>query len=244
MNYVISDIHGCCSQYTEILSKISFSDEDELFVLGDVVDRGPEPIKVLRDMMMRPNVTLILGNHEYIMYKVLSKLAVEITDENAENHVTADDLMDFTYWMQDGGGVTMEQFRRLDAEEQADILDYISDASAYEIVRAGGKRYVLVHAGINDFQPGKALDDYDYSDFLFYRADYGRRYFMDQNTYLVTGHTPTPSIREDKRPEVYCENGHIAMDCGCFFSGRLACLCLETGEVVYAGEDKENLSQE
>ncbi|MBR3707226.1 MAG: fructose-bisphosphatase class III, partial [Firmicutes bacterium] len=179
-----------------------------------------------------------------IMYKVLSKLAVEITDENAENHVTADDLMDFTYWMQDGGGVTMEQFRRLDAEEQADILDYISDASAYEIVRTGGKRYVLVHAGINDFQPGKALDDYDYSDFLFYRADYGRRYFKDQNTYLVTGHTPTPSIREDKEPEVYRENGHIAMDCGCFFSGRLACLCLETGEVVYSGDDKENLSQE
>ena len=59
MHYVISDIHGCYSQYIELLNKISFSDEDELFVLGDAVDRGPEPIRVLRDMMMRPNVTLI-----------------------------------------------------------------------------------------------------------------------------------------------------------------------------------------
>ena len=45
MRYLISDIHGCFDQYQTLLAKIGFSDKDELYVLGDVVDRGPEPIK-------------------------------------------------------------------------------------------------------------------------------------------------------------------------------------------------------
>ncbi len=53
MRYVISDIHGCYEQYRLLLEKIRFSDNDRLYVLGDAVDRGPEPIKVLQDMMRR-----------------------------------------------------------------------------------------------------------------------------------------------------------------------------------------------
>ena len=74
MIYVVSDIHGCYEEYKELLEKINFSDKDELFVVGDVVDRGPEPIRVLQDMMMRPNVYPILGNHDYIALKILKKL--------------------------------------------------------------------------------------------------------------------------------------------------------------------------
>lgn len=40
MRYLVSDIHGCFDQYQALLEKIRFSDEDELYVLGDVVDRG------------------------------------------------------------------------------------------------------------------------------------------------------------------------------------------------------------
>ena len=44
MIYFMSDIHGCYKEYMELLEKIHFSDEDELYVVGDVVDRGPEPV--------------------------------------------------------------------------------------------------------------------------------------------------------------------------------------------------------
>ena len=50
MIYAVSDIHGCYRQYKEVLEKIAFSDEDTLYVLGDVLDRGPEPLRVLEDM--------------------------------------------------------------------------------------------------------------------------------------------------------------------------------------------------
>lgn len=41
MRYIISDIHGCYHEYMELLNKIKFSDKDELYILGDAVDRGP-----------------------------------------------------------------------------------------------------------------------------------------------------------------------------------------------------------
>lgn len=49
----------------------------------------------------------------------------------------------------------------------------------------------------------------------------------------MTGHTPTPLIRSDKKPLAYKENGHIAIDCGCVFGGKLAAYCIETGETTY-----------
>lgn len=47
MHYVMSDLHGCYQEYREALEKINFNEQDTLYVLGDVVDRGPEPIKLL-----------------------------------------------------------------------------------------------------------------------------------------------------------------------------------------------------
>lgn len=35
MIYIIADIHGCYNEYMELLDKINFSDEDDLYVLGD-----------------------------------------------------------------------------------------------------------------------------------------------------------------------------------------------------------------
>lgn len=246
MRYVISDIHGCYEEYRRLLEKIRFSDEDELYVLGDAVDRGPEPVKVLMDMMMRPNVIFILGNHEYMMQKVLGKLAVEVTEENVENHLTAEDLMDFSYWMQDGGGTTCEQFQKLPEDQQRELLDYLEDASIYEVADTEDTRYVLVHAGIHGFREDRPLEDYELGDFLFYRADYGTRYYASgcaggcggqnaggRKTVLVTGHTPTMSIRSDGQPLVYAEKGHLAVDCGCVFGGKLAAVCLENGQVEY-----------
>ena len=41
MTYVMSDIHGEYEKYLKMLDLIGFRDEDELYVLGDVIDRGP-----------------------------------------------------------------------------------------------------------------------------------------------------------------------------------------------------------
>ena len=41
--YVMSDIHGMSHLLEEMLEKIRFSAEDRLYILGDMIDRGPDP---------------------------------------------------------------------------------------------------------------------------------------------------------------------------------------------------------
>ena len=47
MQYIIADIHGCYEEYLELMNKIELVAEDHLYILGDALDRGPEPMKVL-----------------------------------------------------------------------------------------------------------------------------------------------------------------------------------------------------
>ena len=233
MHYVMSDLHGCYEEYLELLRKIRFSDEDVLYVLGDVIDRGPEPVTLLQDMMMRSNVIPLIGNHEYMAMRVLRKLCVEITEETSDGeYLNMDDMTSYLNWSMDGGQITMEQFRKLNAEEKTDMLEYLEEFSLYEEVTAGGRDYVLVHAGLEPFVPGKHLKDYTLAEMIFQSPDYNRVYF--ENRYLVTGHTPTITQENPEKAKVLEQNHHIAIDCGCVFGGRLAVYCLDTGKAVYA----------
>lgn len=83
------------------------------------------------------------------------------------------------------------------------------------------------------FFPYKDLEEYNLYDFLEGGADYSKRYYPDENIFLVTGHTPTFLINGWGKTEVYRKNGHIAMDCSCVAGGKLAAFCIETEEVVY-----------
>ena len=67
MYYAMSDIHGCFDKYKEMLSLIEFTLRDTLYVLGDVIDRGPDGIKILQDMMLRPNVFPLLGDRKSVV---------------------------------------------------------------------------------------------------------------------------------------------------------------------------------
>ncbi len=239
MRYILSDIHGCYEEFRELLEKIHFSETDDLYILGDAMDRGPQPMNVIQDLLARPNVTYIVGNHDYMMLRALKKLAVEITEENCENHLSSKDLMNYYYWIQDGGRITADQFRALQRDQQQCILDYLENALLYEVLEHQGKQLFLVHAGIQNFQEQKDLEQYELPDFIFGRTDYSQRYYKDFRKIVVTGHTPTPLIRSDSRPLVYQGNGHIAIDCGCVFGGNLAAYCVETEETAYVQSKKK-----
>ena len=238
MKYIISDLHGCYDEYMELIKKINLKDSDDLYILGDVVDRGPHPIKILQDMMLRPNVFPIIGNHDFMALVLLKKLSVEVTADNIEDYLTEEDMSNFMSWMKEGGDTTVNEFTSLDIEERGDIIDYLEEFSVYHELDADGKHYILVHAGLNGFEESKDIEEYSLADLLYDRVDYDRRYYSDKNIFLVTGHTPTPVIREDKQPLVYEKNGHIALDCGCVFGGRLAAYCVDTGEITYVDAKK------
>lgn len=228
MRYVISDIHGCKEQYLQLLDKIQLSDQDHLYILGDVLDRGFDSIGVLQDIMKRKNVTFILGNHEYLFWYFVKTLGFELL-----NFQNEDKKRDFRLWIKDGGLSTLNGFLDLPVTMKKQIFEFISNAKAYEVLENDGKNYILVHAGIADFKEEKPLEKYRCLDFICERIDYSKRYYKDENTFIISGHTPTSFLRTDRKPEVFRMNGHIAIDCGCVYGGKIAAYCIETGETIY-----------
>ena len=76
MIYAMSDLHGCYYKYTRMLEKINFSVSDTLYILGDIVDRGPDGMKIWQDIIQRKNIIALRGNHDFLAYhllKILSK---------------------------------------------------------------------------------------------------------------------------------------------------------------------------
>lgn len=230
MTYVMSDIHGEYEKYLKMLDLIGFRDEDELYVLGDVIDRGPEPVQMLKDMSYRPNVYPILGNHEAVALSVLKPLMTEITDKNYSTQINAQTLKLVSYWQMDGGDVTLQQFRRLPPEERFALIEYMEEFEPYAVVECKDVTYILVHAGLGNYAPDKRLSEYTADELTMMRPE-EETWYYDRDIRVVIGHTPTLAVTE--RAEIHRYENVIMIDCGATFGGRLACLCLETGEEFY-----------
>lgn len=232
MYYVMSDIHGEYEKYRKMLDLIHFSDEDILFVLGDIVDRGKHPVAVLRDMMQRTNIFPVSGNHDFLACYLLQKLNVDITEETCDNTLTEEDIQDILAWIEEGGDTTVADFQKLTVPERQDILDYLAEFPLYETIDVGEKTFIMVHAGLGNFRKEKKLHEYSAEELLMTRDDPDKSLFDDQHIYLITGHTPTPLIHG--KAEIYQHENHICIDCGaCYPDGRLACLCLDTMQAFY-----------
>lgn len=239
--YVISDIHGNYAGYMEMLRKINFSDSDTLYVIGDVVDRGDEGIKVLQDMMLRYNVIPILGNHEYMLMLSSKFLTKEITEESIKEVEDSPEIFQgLVEWINVGGNPTIKEMSKLTPEEREDIFDYLGEFTLYETVTVNDKDFILVHAGLSNFEPQRELDDYRLDELIFYPSDYENVYFEDK--YLITGHLPTRAIRmklgENSstafKDEIFIANNQIAIDCASGYpNGRLGCLRLDDMKEFY-----------
>ena len=229
MTYVMSDIHGMYDKYAKILRKIDFKESDILYVIGDVVDRGEAPMKVLFDMMSRQNVYPLMGNHDLIALELLPRVDKALVEDG----VLGDKLTQvLQVWISDTGKTTFSDFCKLDSRRRRKIVNYLREFTLLETVDVGDKSFVLVHAGLGNYKPGKKLSEYTDDDLLSCRPDPSQQYYDDNNIFTVMGHTPTPYF--SGKPEIYKNGRNIFIDCGaCYPKGRLACLCLDTFEEFY-----------
>ena len=64
--YVIGDVHGCYRSLLALLEHIDYSPHvDELLFLGDLVNKGPSSLEVLKFVRSLPKARSVLGNHEF-----------------------------------------------------------------------------------------------------------------------------------------------------------------------------------
>ena len=235
MIYAVSDLHGCYDPYKKLLYRLCLRADDTLYVLGDVIDRGPDGFQILLDMASRPNVVGLMGNHEAMAIDAISSLMRCAVGHGARGHSRAEEAVDL--WFSNGGEVSLDGFLCLEEGEMQAAWNYMCAMTLYREVEAGERRFLLLHGGLENFSPSRPMSDYKPEEILWCRPEPGTRYFSDR--YVVLGHTPTQILYgsvggQNACGKIFQTDSFIDIDCGCVFpGGRLGCLCLDTMEEIY-----------
>lgn len=239
--YVMSDVHGLKGRYDMMMEALQLGDDDVLYVLGDVIDRGPDGIAILLDIMQRDNVVMLLGNHEYMMKQYYEALHHIITDAYEANTV-------ITRWHRNHCEPTVHNFEQLSLEQQRQILSFLDGLPlAICDLQVHGERFYLTHGCAHtQFQTGivrqedVAHSSLTVESFVWDRMDVYQPLFDDRC--VIVGHTPTPFFQDDCPYAIWTDTKDIAtahcmdIDCGCAANDRntrLAVVCLDTRTVQY-----------
>lgn len=214
--YAIGDVHGCCRTLrTMVEDRIRLGPGDTLFLLGDLIDRGPDSRGVLDYLLhliedaydIRP----LMGNHEELCLKA-----------------AAGDTFAERVWYANGGWETLVEFGvARPGEIPRRYLDFMESLQRIAIE----PDYVLVHAGL-DFDADEPLRETTPHVMLWDRSRGVEPRNIGGRT-LVCGHNVTPllQIRESLATRF------IHLDNGCFArgeagSGNLVALNLDTRQLL------------
>ena len=239
----MSDIHGHRRRFDSIMAQINLQPEDTLYVLGDVIDRNPNGIQILRQLMSMPNARMLLGNHEYMMLEALYH-----TCDGAGYHAEYYQERKLMLWYQNGGEITHRYLKRIRKAIRQEILSFLDNCPVNTEIEVNGKTYILTHAA--------PVSEYYNSD-MKYRNDREFAVWYRYHSYdegpedciVVFGHTPTIRFQKDNPTRIWCGKNLINLDCGAAYEGiglqcigiqtRLACLRLDDGKEFYSEEGND-----
>ncbi|RAL21351.1 metallophosphoesterase [Thermoflavimicrobium daqui] len=223
----ISDIHGALDQLENLLEKVKYdSTKDQLILLGDYIDRGPNAKGVVEKVIQLKSKGAIAlkGNHEDWMIKAFQGQKDVILK-----------------WIKNGGRQTLHSYGfTIDPENieesfaniQSDLIqEHIAFLDSlplyYEL-----DPYIFVHAGVHPTLP---FADTEHRTFLWIRDEFHQNYQGEK--IVVFGHTPTTRLHGCA--DVYFGKNHIiGIDGGCVFGGQLNCLELPSQQVTYVDGEK------
>lgn len=211
MTYCISDLHGEYNRYLAMLEHIGFSNADMLYVIGDVIDRDAGGVDILLDIMERPNVHMLLGNHEQMC---LDDLFYHEPDARR-------------LWNLNGGSETRRDLLYRRPALKRRVLQFLLSLPVSLDLTVNGRGFHLVHG-----YPAK-----EKYDCIWNRPKPDAPAPLPGVTTII-GHTPTVLLHgDDGQPfRVWHGDGVICIDCGCGNKTdlrRLACLRLEDMEEIY-----------
>lgn len=233
MIYVLSDIHGNERRFNSILKQIDLQSEDSLYILGDVIDRHPGGIRILRRIMSIPNAKMLLGNHEYMMLRALGFPYDDNWDDGGA----------LAHWYRNGGKVTHDYLKRIRKSLRQVIVDYLRALPLNINVEVNRITYKLVHAApVEEYVcESKYKNAVHFAVWKRLELDYP----LPKEYTLIFGHTTTKHFQDRSPMEIWRGNRRICIDCGSGYPedgpdseyGRLACLRLDDGKVFYSEEE-------
>ena len=215
--YVLSDLHGQYDKFMDMLKLTKFNDNDKMYILGDIFDRGPDPLKILDYIICKKNIDFIPGNHEYMFLEFC-------------------DTYNASLWAGNGGRTTMTQLMKRGEDYLKALYDYLTKLPLVKI----HDKFILTHAGLylpknqNQYTLQEILSLQNAEFNLWSRSNINNeRQYKDYT--VICGHTPTLYVDPDQyQMSIVRRKGTIYIDCGATFSdGRLACLRLEDNKEFY-----------
>lgn len=204
---VIGDVHGCHKTLDALLRKLEITPLDQLFFLGDLINRGPDSGKVL-DQIIRLmdtgfQVFVLRGNHEQLVLEA-AKSSIEYLQTTLESRNSLSLLRK--------KGTLKKRYKRL----IKNTLQYIELDKFY-----------LVHAGFNL----KKKDPFSDAHAMLWKRPFNLKKKINGKRVLY-GHNPRRW--QDIKQAVEMKLPHIGLDNGCVHTqlsgkyGRLVCLELGT----------------
>lgn len=235
---VVGDLHGCCDELELLLERLGYvaasnptaespldggatyahPEGRKAIFLGDLVDRGPrnlDVVRLVRNMVRHGSALCVPGNHDVKLVKKLRGKGVQVTH---------------------GLASTLSEFEALPAEARdrvsREVADFLDGLVSHYVLDGGA--LVVAHAGLKQEMHGRgsgAVRDFAlYGDVtgetddlgLPIRNDWAQSYRGPAR--VVYGHTPVP--------EPQWLNRTINIDTGCVFGGRLTALRYPELELV------------
>lgn len=214
--YVISDIHGQYDAFIKMMELIDFTDNDELYIVGDIIDRGDGGLDLIKWISHHDNVLPMLGNHELLF---------------VDNYIH--DTESFYN--------TLDQAReKYDKEALEAIVSWMADMPECKLIKINGKNFYLCHTqAVNPDYFKEELTDRMFPDYERYKKYYNTK-VMD--IISIYGHIPTMQMRawyeQGKSNKIWknCDGSIIDIDCGAGYpdkGGCLGCLRLNDMEEFY-----------
>ena len=211
--YCISDIHGELDRLLALLLQIQFQPEDRLYILGDVIDRGPQGLEALALILDTPNITLLRGNHE--------QMCLDTLGHNPRFGTKA-------LWRENGGHRTYRDLLyRTPPAQRRRLLQALAQTPDHLELTVNHRPFYLVHG----------YPSHDPHTRLWGRPQPGQPAPIPGVTCIV-GHTPTCFLhgKYEHPLDIWHGEGIVDIDCGCGHPSqlrRLACLRLEDFAAFY-----------
>ena len=232
--WVIGDIHGHLETFEALIERLNLSKGsqpiyqkknprkywpsplgDHVICLGDLIDRGPDSLGVLKLVEGSENIHSIRGNHDEM-------LRLSVSPKHGKMMKS---------WLKYGGVNTLQSFSD-DPDEQIEIargwLPFIESLPTELVLRD----YRLVHGGYN---LSKSLEEQNNQDRMWSRTIFSSEVAIDPRRQVIVGHTTIQALSRDidgiwdnELEKMVLESGIWASDI-LLDDGRPALVAIDTG---------------
>ncbi len=230
---VTSDIHGYDELFDDLINQLNLSDDDLLIINGDIINKGPSSLKLLRKIMAmtqsHDNIIMLKGNHESFIHDFL------ITEDYHGHYLDflkREAYPTILHEMADAMQFDLKKcpvlkaFTSLLNDSFSKEIDYMNNLP----ILIETEHHVIVHSG---YEENFNLPDNE-DDYLKY--DYYDELTKKHDKTIVVGHMPACNLREKSNsnmPFFNKDKNVITIDggLGVKVSGELNALIIHVNEV-------------